>query len=91
MKYTIDVYNDPGHGWGKVPIRILKTLGITDKITTYSYYRNGFAFLEEDCDMTTFIHACKEKGIILNYREHHTNRSSKIRNYEGYDKIKAIE
>ncbi len=89
--YTINVYNDPGHGWGKVPLYLLKNLGITEKITSYSYYRKGFAYLEEDLDLSTFLYACSEKGITVNFRDSYTNRSSKIRNYFRFDKVRAME
>lgn len=48
---------DPGHGWLEVPIGELHALGIADQISTYSYFDRvkGFAYLEEDCDATTFI------------------------------------
>ena len=50
-------YSDPGHGWLEVPIAELKKLGIYKKITGYSYYKGDMAYLEEDCDASTFIHA----------------------------------
>lgn len=81
---TIDVYSDPGHGWAKVSFVDLKRLGIEKQITSYSYMRNGFAFLEEDCDLSLFCLACKNQGIELRFRDHHTNKRSKIRNYQSY-------
>ena len=57
MKYTF--YEDPGHGWLEVPTPELRELGIAHKISTCSYvYPNGrFVYLEEDCDLTTFLEA----------------------------------
>ena len=45
--------SDPGHGWLKVPVHLIKFLGIHEKITPYSYVNQSgrFAYLEEDCDM----------------------------------------
>lgn len=50
---------DPGHGWLEVPMAELVELGIADKITSYSYRsRDGLlAYLEEDCDLSTFARA----------------------------------
>lgn len=44
---------DPGHGWLRVPLKELRP--IQDKITAYSYMNNKYAYLEEDCDMGTFL------------------------------------
>ena len=40
---TFDYIQDPGHGWVKVPIKLLVELGIYKEISSYSYYRNAFA------------------------------------------------
>ena len=59
MKFPF--YMDPGHGWLKVPMRLLKELGIEPRITAYSYRRGDFAYLEEDCDATTFVKAMEAR------------------------------
>lgn len=82
MKLT--VYSDPGHAWCKVPITMLVKLGIEKNISTYSYQRNGYAYLEEDCDLTTLCKALKAKGINYTFIEKNTNKSSKIRSYSHY-------
>lgn len=87
MKKTarIELYEDPGHGWAKVPVARLKKLGIADKITPYSYVRGAYAFLEEDCDLSTYCNALKAAGVTdFNFVVHSGNRSSKIRNYNRY-------
>ena len=83
MKKVFDYYTDPGHGWVKVPMNILKRLNIQEKITGHSYWRKGFAYLEEDCDMATLINAHPEKKL-LKFNTHNSNKSSRIRNYESY-------
>lgn len=52
--------SDPGHGWLKVPKGELKQLGISEKITPYSYMEELHAYLEEDYDLSLFFEA---KGI----------------------------
>lgn len=85
MQKSFDVYSDPGHGWVKVPFSVLRKLGIVDKITPYSYQRGGFAYLEEDCDMSTLIAALKDRGITPKFREHVAREKySRIRNYFCY-------
>ena len=49
--------NDPGHGWLEVELAELVQLGITEKISSYSYQHGKFAYLEEDCDAAIFLHA----------------------------------
>jgi len=53
-------YRDAGHGWIAVKKNILEKIGIADKITNYSYKRGKMAYLEEDCDMSTFIKAFRQ-------------------------------
>jgi len=64
-------HSDAGHAWLEVAIDEIKELGIENKITTYSYMNDGFVYLEEDVDASTFIKALKEKygddlEIIIN-------------------------
>lgn len=83
--YKFTVYADPAHSWTKVPRKLLYTLGIINKITPFSYQRGEYVYLEEDCDMATFLHAWKQRFSALpTFTEQHTNRSSKIRSYQPY-------
>lgn len=85
MKRKFDFYSDPGHGWLKVPVSLLEKLGIAGKITSYSYLRGDFAYLEEDCDVGTFISAYKEAtGDYPKCRPHIADKSSRIRSYLSY-------
>ena len=94
---SIILYTDPSHGWAKVTIKELIKLNIADKISTYSYiyhskslrkdhdYREaGFAYLEEDVDLSTYLKALDAKGIKFRIIEKHANKSSKIRSYSRY-------
>jgi len=77
-------YSDPGHGWVAVKKKFLAELGIADKITPYSYHKGKTAYLEEDCDYSTLIDACKKHGIIVKLKEKTTNKRSVIRSYHRY-------
>lgn len=55
MAKTYTFYEDPGHGWLRVPVAELVELGIADKITPCSYLNGEYAYLEEDGDMTMFL------------------------------------
>ena len=68
IKRVFDVYEDAGHAWMKVKKDLLHKMGIADKITAYSYERGEYAYLEEDCDLSTFYHRYKDMyGIDIKY------------------------
>lgn len=85
---SITIYTDPSHGWAKVSLSELFSLKIHDKISTYSYIRSNekysYVYLEEDCDLSTYLKALDDKGIKFRMIEKHTNKSSKIRSYSRY-------
>jgi hypothetical protein len=84
-KISIKVFADPGHAWARFPKAKLVSLGIADKISTYSYMNGSNAFLEEDCDLSTLIGALREKGYTdIKFNESHTDRQSKIRSYNTF-------
>lgn len=83
----ITVYTDAGHGWAKVKKQFLNKLGIQNLITSYSYQRGDYAFLEEDIDLTTLCSALEANNIPFAFDEKRAhNRPSKIRSYERYSK-----
>lgn len=84
MKTVFNFYSDPGHGWLKVPISLLVEFGIENEISSCSYMKGDFAYLEEDCDASLFIEAMKSRGIEPEYRIQSTDRQSKIRGYSYY-------
>lgn len=85
---SIILYTDPSHGWAKVSLSELFKLEIHDKISTYSYIRSNekysYVYLEEDCDLSTYLKALDDKGVKFRMIEKHTNKSSKIRSYARY-------
>lgn len=82
MKF--DVYSDPSHGWLKVTRKKLESLGISGQISSCSYQRGDWVYLEEDCDAGIFINALKAIGKTVEFREHHTDKRSRIRGYDMY-------
>lgn len=82
---TIQSYSDPGHGWAKVPHKLLKKLGIANSISPYSFSRGDYAYLEEDSDLTKFHQAMLDSGVTPRYVGTSSGyRSSKIRSYAHY-------
>jgi len=58
-KQRLEFHSDGGHGWLQVPMALVKESGAV--ISFYSYQSQkdgrGFAYLEEDCDFASFVHA----------------------------------
>ena len=82
---TYQSYSDPGHGWLKVPRQKLVELGILNKVSSFSYQRKEFVYLEEDCDASLFASAMKIAGEEWTDKGHSTrDRQSKIRSYEPF-------
>lgn len=88
---TFDYIQDPGHGWIKVPVSLLINLNIDQEITCFSYYRDGFAYLEEDCDASRFFNAYRAKfGADPKLRDRIAReRRSRVREYTCYTKFIA--
>jgi len=81
---TFNYYQDPAHGWVKVKNSLLKKLGIEREISAYSFTRGDYSYLEEDMDASLLDKTLNEKNIGTKYKQFHTNKSSKIRNYKSY-------
>jgi hypothetical protein len=78
-------YYDPSHGWLEVPIETIKALGVADKITGFSYKKDGNAYLEEDYDAGLFLKAAEEEGLEVEITEKPCNGGyCEIRGYEYY-------
>jgi hypothetical protein len=87
-KKVYDFFEDAGHGWMKVKKSELEELGIADKISSYSYEKGDYAYLEEDDDANKFIKALEAKtgekaDDILEFKEHVSDTSA-IRGYGNY-------
>ena len=61
---TFNLYYDPGHAWLEVPKTLIKELGITNKISSFSYENGENVYLEEDCDLATFAKVYKGKFSV---------------------------
>jgi hypothetical protein len=84
--FTIIVYNDPGHAWGKVKRPVINALGLANVISPYSYQLRDNVYLEEDCDLSAVVSALMQANPNLRvvFKEKHTNKYSRIRSYDGY-------
>lgn len=76
-------YADPGHAWLRVYNAELERLGIAEKISSCSYEKGPYAYLEDDRDWPIFRlakQACGEDFIVLETEEEH----SVVRSYAHY-------
>ena len=87
---TLNFYQDPGHGWVRVPMRLLHALKIVGDISSYSYRRNDHAYLEEDSDLSHLIKAAQASGLVLRFKQFHANKTSKIRSYQSFYIVKGF-
>lgn len=79
------VFDDPGHGWLRIRKADMKRLGIGGEITSYSYQKGQYAYLEEDQDAGVAIDKAAALGIPLVYgQSHYSPRSSPIRSYDRW-------
>ena len=86
MKKTFTFYSDPSHGWMKVPRKLPVELEVQSKISSCSYQRGDFVYLEEDRDAGIVLDCLKEKGVTPVVKEKNSNKSSRIRSYSSYAK-----
>jgi len=83
--FTIIVYNDPSHAWGKVKRKVLDNLGLAQEVSSYSYQYKDNVYLEEDADLSLVCrHLLFNTNVQIKFVEKHTNRDSRIRSYERY-------
>jgi hypothetical protein len=80
----ITIYSDEGHGWGKVNKALLHKLKIADKISSYSYMREGKAYLEEDVDLNILVMALIDAKKPFRFEHRVSPKRCRIRDYESY-------
>jgi len=88
--FTITMYTDSGHGWGKVKRNVLQNLGIEDLISPYSYEMGDNVYLEEDCDLSHLRQVLRDNNVVVRYVEKHTDGDSRIRGYESFKPLPVL-
>ena len=64
-------FTDPGHGWLEVPYEGIRP-DVRNQISSCSYYHNGMAYLEEDCDAPLYLNNLKEKPEFIEIFQENT-------------------
>ena len=83
-------YEDPGHGWLKVPRKLLEEINLINDISSYSYQLGESVYLEEDSDLSKFFKRMEESNRPFTIKTHHTNNQSRIRTYASFTIAKPI-
>ena len=83
-----DFISDPGHGWLRVTRTELNGLGIADQISSCSYQKGQYVYLEEDCDAPVFEKAweAKHKRKLHDEIDFRYVDRTPIRGYASYNK-----
>ncbi len=85
----LNYFTDPSHGWLEVKRSDLIALKIEDEITGFSYQKGSKVFLEEDCDMGTYLRAAIAAGWNAYFHASHTDSESPIRLFNRYESTAA--
>jgi hypothetical protein len=84
----------------QVPFKLIDKLNLRSEISSCSYVKGDFVYLEEDDDCSKFFNAISEqyneklsKEFFDKIKRSWTNNSSKIRKYSHYENIdfEAVE
>jgi len=81
---TLTFHYDVGHGWLEVPVSLLQSLHCDQDISTFSYRDGKRAYLEEDCDLSTFMIAAKANDYTVRFNESESVHYSFIRDLPRY-------
>ena len=73
-------FQDPGHGWLRVPLKTIQDLKL--KVSSYSYQKGRYVYLEEDCDMSEFFKVVGKYNFTT--KDSFTNSESRIRNFKSF-------
>lgn len=82
MKITY--HNDSGHGWYSVKRSVLESMGVLNKISSFSYQKGDSVYLEEDYDAGFFFNNLSSQKldsieVIDSYED-----ISPVRNYDRF-------
>lgn len=83
-QFTIILYSDPSHSFGKVKRKIVNDLKLANLISSYSYQRGDYVYLECDNDLSQFCQRINEHNTTVKFVQRHTDKESRIRSYERY-------
>ena len=84
-KLTFNFHSDSGHGWLAVKNSLIRELGLASEISPYSYMQGQSSYLEEDCDLSKFLTAFKEKfGFEPKIKHLPQKEYSPIRSFKSF-------
>lgn len=86
MHLKLAAFNDPGHGFVRVPADVILALKLENSISNCSYMSPKYVYLEEDSDWTKFRDAVHAAGwTVWIVKESYSDKPSHVRNYAPYN------
>lgn len=77
-------HSDTGHGWLAVKRKEVESLGLVDKISSFSYQKGKTVYLEEDVDAGLFLKAMKDSGTEVEVKDAKPVKRSNIRGFSSF-------
>ena len=74
---TLNHFTDPGHGWVRVRRDDLIFQSIANEVTSCSYQRGNYVYLEEDYDLGLYYKELKARGYEIKWKSSHTDKCLK--------------
>lgn len=65
FEVTLRFISDPGHGWAEVPAILCRALELDEEYTR----RDGWCYLEEDCEAYDLEQAAARHGVTIHFTE----------------------
>lgn len=65
FEVTLRFISDPGHGWAEVPAILCHALELDGEYIR----RDGWCYLEEDCEAHDLEQAASRRGVTILYRK----------------------
>lgn len=83
-KFSITIYSDPSHAYGKVKRQVLKNLKLDKYISSFSFQRGDYVYLEEDRDLSLLCQALYDNNTRVVFHEKTSSKPSRVRTYDHY-------
>ena len=84
---TVPLFSSPSHAWAKVSCAQLINLGVSSKISAFSYRSGTDIYLEEDDDLTIFVEAAKKAGLEIDLVDRPIAQDQTIRQMDPYSPL----
>jgi hypothetical protein len=88
MNEKVTWYSDCGHAWLRVKTIEASRIGILNKVSSFSFCKGKYIYLEEDCDARLYLEYNNLEARQIERKS--CNGNSKIRSYDKFSVETAI-